>query len=433
MAEAANGLAVVLEHRYYGTSFPVPDLSVSNLRFLSTEQALADTKYFAENIVFPGLEEHNLTARAAPYIAYGGSYAGAFVAFLRVLYPNVFFGAISSSGVTKAIIDYWEYWEPIRMFGPKDCISFTQDLVELVDHILLTPEKKHLVPTLKALFGFPNVTHDNDFTALLTEYGIGAWQGRNWDPSISSPAFDRYCGKVSTKHVLYPDTEALRPTVVNLLEDAYATGVSGTEVNQLLNFIGWANVTIVSNCPPAFGSQDDCFGTHDDSVWQEDGLEQQGWRSWIYQVCTQWGYFYTSDVPKGTRPVQSRLQDLAYETKLCQQAFNISRPPNVESINKLGGFDIEYDRLAIIDGEADPWRWATPHAPSARNRKSSVNKPFIQIPGAVHHWDENGLFQNETTANLPPSSVVNAQQELIHAVKEWLKGLDLAHDELADH
>ena len=92
LAQATNGIGVVLEHRYYGTSFPTPDLSTENLRFLTTEQALADTAYFAQNVVFKGLEHTNLTASDAPWIAYGGSYAGAFVAFLRTTYPNTFFG-----------------------------------------------------------------------------------------------------------------------------------------------------------------------------------------------------------------------------------------------------------------------------------------------------------------------------------------------------
>lgn len=79
MAEATNGIGVVLEHRYYGKSFPTPDLSTENLRFLTTDQALADTAYFAEHVVFEGLEDYELTAPNVPYIAYGGSYAGAFV------------------------------------------------------------------------------------------------------------------------------------------------------------------------------------------------------------------------------------------------------------------------------------------------------------------------------------------------------------------
>ena len=92
LAQATNGIGVVLEHRYYGTSFPTSDLSTENLRFLTTEQALADTAYFAQHVVFEGLENKKLTASDVPWIAYGGSYAGAFVAFLRTQYPDVFFG-----------------------------------------------------------------------------------------------------------------------------------------------------------------------------------------------------------------------------------------------------------------------------------------------------------------------------------------------------
>lgn len=92
LAEATGGIAVILEHRYYGTSFPTPDLSTENLRFLTTQQALADTDFFARNVVFEGLEDLKLTAPDTAYIAYGGSYAGAFVAFLRKTYPDTYYG-----------------------------------------------------------------------------------------------------------------------------------------------------------------------------------------------------------------------------------------------------------------------------------------------------------------------------------------------------
>lgn len=78
LARATHGVGVILEHRYYGTSFPVPDLSVENLRFLDTQQALADTAYFAKNIKFEGLGDEDLTSDDTAWIVYGGSYAGAF-------------------------------------------------------------------------------------------------------------------------------------------------------------------------------------------------------------------------------------------------------------------------------------------------------------------------------------------------------------------
>lgn len=115
LANSTNGIGVVLEHRYYGTSFPTANLSTKSLRFLTTEQALADQAYFASHVVFPGLEHLDLTAPHVPYIVYGGSYAGGFAAFTRKLYPDLYFGAISSSGVTEAVYDYWQYYEPVRL------------------------------------------------------------------------------------------------------------------------------------------------------------------------------------------------------------------------------------------------------------------------------------------------------------------------------
>lgn len=45
------------------------------------------------------------------------------------------------------------------------------------------------------------------------------------------------------------------------------------------------------------------------------------------------------------------------------------------------------------------------------------------IKGAVHHWDENGRFPNETTAELPPQSVRETQElEVMEVmeVMEWM-------------
>lgn len=98
-------------------------------------------------------------------------------AFLRVRYPDIFWGAISSSGVPEAIYDYWQYFEPVRVYGPQECVKTTQNLTNVVDKILLEPENKELVPTLKGVYGLPNVTYDDDFANVLTG-GIYGWQSR---------------------------------------------------------------------------------------------------------------------------------------------------------------------------------------------------------------------------------------------------------------
>lgn len=417
LIKATGGLGVILEHRYYGTSIPTPDLSTKNLRFLTTEQAMADVAYFVQNVEFQGVNK-TLTAPETPYIMYGGSYAGAFVAFLRVKYPQLFWGAISSSGVTKAIYDYWEYYEPIREFAPPDCILATQQLTNVVDNILLGSKSLSQIAELKTTFGLGSVTDNRDFANLLS-FGIGNWQGRNWDPDVNDPSFFYYCQNLTAADALYPTTLPLTLKVKDITD---AGGYEDNEAlqTQMLNWIGYVNLTVVSTCEGE--TQDECFTNLNATFYEQDGIDQQSWRSWSYQYCTQWGYIQTgSGVPHNILPLISRTLDLNYLTTVCRDAFNITNPPDVEAVNKYGGFDIHYPRLAIIGGQADPWRPATPLADKAGKRKSTTSQPVLEIPDAVHHWDENGLFPNETTPTLPPNAIVYAQQFEKDFVLEWMK------------
>lgn len=62
--------------------------------------------------------------------------------------------------------------------------------------------------------------------------------------------------------------------------------------------------------------------------------------------------------------------------------FSIPKLPNVTSVNELGDFGIAADRLAIIDGEQDPWRPMTAHSDYfAKNRSDTNLRPFKTIPG----------------------------------------------------
>ncbi|KAF6840564.1 extracelular serine carboxypeptidase [Colletotrichum musicola] len=417
LAKATGGVGVILEHRYYGKSFPVPDLSTDNLRFLSTDQALADTAYFAKHITFPGYEDLNLTAPETPYIAYGGSYAGAFAAFLRKLYPEVFWGGISSSGVTAAIIDYWEYLEAARLFAPGDCAETTQKLTHFVDNILLGRSedvKPDHVSQLKDLFGLGSL-EDDDFANAITN-GILGLQATNWDPALDSYSFGTYCATIGSDSVLFGSTRYLKPTAQDLLS------VSGSDeklVNRLLNYVGYVKDYVRRGCPD--GDLERCYSSRIESNYNNTSLHQGPGRSWIYQVCTEWGYFQTgSGVPEDQLPLISRLIDLEYSSLYCRRAFNITEDPKIENINKHGGFNFSYPRVAIIDGEADPWRAATPHK-IGLDRKSTTSEPFLMIPLGVHHWDENSVKEEDETPDFPPESIKKAHEQEVEFVTAWMK------------
>jgi pimeloyl-ACP methyl ester carboxylesterase len=95
----------VLEHRFYGDSQPFGDWSMESLRYLSSEQALADLAYFLGD-----MNRDNITR---PTVVIGGSYPGALSAWFKSRYPHLAVAAWSSSGVVQAIPDMWQFDERI--------------------------------------------------------------------------------------------------------------------------------------------------------------------------------------------------------------------------------------------------------------------------------------------------------------------------------
>jgi hypothetical protein len=425
LAKTYNGLGVILEHRYYGQSYPFANLTTKNIRFLSTEQALADYAYFASHVVFPGLEHLNLTAGAVPWVGYGGSYAGAFVAFLRKLYPEVFFGVVSSSGVTAAIEDYWQYYEPIRQFAPSDCVRNIETFVDIVDTILIEHAKNETLKShLKAVFGASSSTSDEFFVSAISDV-LGAFQGRNWDPAVGDGTFQRYCKTLTSPTLLYQQNNTIKRWTEQLISATKYDATNSSLVTGMLNYAGYANATIFSRLDQAVGISNSKSG---------QSLEKSSGVSWGYQVCTEWGYFMPgSSVPKDRLPLISRLITLAGVSQFCKDDFNIKTRPDTDRINKHGGFNFSYPRAAIIGGLADPWRDATPLADGTRPRDSTDEEPFILVDvpaedvwdgirGAVHHWDQNGLSKEDVQqGKTAPKVIVDLHQEIVRFVGVWLK------------
>ena len=84
---------------FIGDELRFSELSVENLRFLTTEQALADLdnfiKGFSANYTNP------------KWVLFGGSYPGTMAALSRQLYPDSTIGAIASSAPLNPVVDYW--------------------------------------------------------------------------------------------------------------------------------------------------------------------------------------------------------------------------------------------------------------------------------------------------------------------------------------
>ena len=111
-----NATLISLEHRYYGKSQPMPDLSSENLAYLTSQQSLEDIKSF-----LLWYHEHHPFKKV---VLVGCSYAGALVGWFaenESQYMNSFkqeplpfeVAAWSSSGVLRPLESFWGFDETI--------------------------------------------------------------------------------------------------------------------------------------------------------------------------------------------------------------------------------------------------------------------------------------------------------------------------------
>ncbi|KAF8965115.1 serine carboxypeptidase S28-domain-containing protein [Flammula alnicola] len=422
LTRATGGVGVILEHRYYGQSIPVSNFSTDALRFLNNDQSAADSANFMKNVKFDGVDE-DLTAPGTPWIYYGGSYAGARAAHMKVLYPDIVWGAIASSAVTHAALENWQYMEVIREAADSKCADHLVNSINTIDDVLIGGNK-FFKNQLKKLFGLGDLEHDEDFVSVL-ESPLGSWQAKCWDPEVGSTGFDDFCdfldkpfGRVTTAALDLPFGHEDRKV---FLEDGLALDIA------IINYGKWVKEHVVTRCPSDF-SVEDCFGTFDDEKYKDIGIDQD-WRLWLFQVCTEWGYFTTAPPDQNMARIVSKLLTLGYESKICKQAFppgkhfSVPSLPNITAVNALGDFWIAADRLAIIDGEVDPWRPDTPHSDDAEEREDTLLRPFKLIPDGVHHYDEYGL------ANLfeEPAEIRKIHAEMITFVNSWLRDWNVEH------
>lgn len=77
------------------------NLSTENLQFLTSQQALADIATFID-----AMKSEYKLSNHVKWIVFGGSYSGALAAWVRMKYPHLVHGAISSSAPLLAEVDF---------------------------------------------------------------------------------------------------------------------------------------------------------------------------------------------------------------------------------------------------------------------------------------------------------------------------------------
>lgn len=147
----------------------------------------------------------------------------------------------------------------------------------LIDSILAMNNHNE-TKKVQALFGVEDLTHVQDFVALLT-YPLGAWQAQNWDPKVSSTGFTDFCDDLLDRRESSKQDNgyaAQHPIIASTRNTA----------PYISNYASYIRQNVLPFCKTDKGQTlDECFGTFNDADYQQTGLDQT-WRSWTWQYCT---------------------------------------------------------------------------------------------------------------------------------------------------
>lgn len=348
---------ITLEHRYYGYSQPFPSLSADNMQYLSTENALLDLKRFQ----LWAQKELHLTG---PWIVIGGSYPGSLAAYYRFKFPEMVVGALASSGPVEARENFEEYDATVTRAAGPACAAKMRETVATLEASLDKPE---LLAQYKALFGASDVVDPVDFLYVVADMGAIA---------IQYGYQESFCNKLLTGSDLVA-----------------AYGKAGSDLFSMFG------LTAVMDSSQGALSED-----------PEDYVGAWGIRQWLYQSCTEYGYWQVAN-SNPSLSTRSQLIDLKFHHNLCAKVFGIPVPVQPEKKNLAFYEPIRNPGTAtniyMVNGGNDPW--STLSITSERGNSLNPALGLYTIPGASHCVDL-GTPRSTDSAALVESRAIALQK-----------------------
>nr|XP_033812628.1 thymus-specific serine protease isoform X2 [Geotrypetes seraphini] len=353
LAQSYGALLVALEHRYYGSSINMDGLTNEGIRFLSSQQALADLASFHRFLS----EKYSLT-RNNTWICFGGSYPGSLSAWFRL------------KVVAESLSD------PVVGGSPK-CLDAVTESFRTVDQMLKAGNTSQLEKDFCSCEGLQGSEDYTEFISNLADIFMGTVQ---YNGETSDRDIRRVCDTMtrtslgsSYRRLMAINQEYLQSMSQTCVQNSYQKTLEELR-NTSLSLVG------------------------------------VGERQWIFQTCTEFGYYQTCE--DESCPF-SRLLTLRSELDLCLQLFGISAKSVKEAVlftNEYYGADRpKASRVLFVNGDIDPW-----HALSVLHNQSH-SELAIYINGTAH------CANMGSSKPLDPPALKRAKEEIAYYVGEWLK------------
>ncbi|XP_050999155.1 thymus-specific serine protease [Acomys russatus] len=375
LAPAWGALVISLEHRFYGLSMPAGGLDTAQLCYLSSRHALADVASARQ-----ALSRLLNVSASSPWICFGGSYAGSLATWARLKFPHLVFAAVASSAPVRAVVDFSAYnlvvarsLTQVAIGGSQECLGAASAAFAEVERLLragqasqavlreelgacgsldLTEDQAELLGALQALVGGTVQYNGQAGTPLSVRQLCGLFLGNQGNRSHSTP----YHG--------------LRQAVQIVLRSMG---------QKCLSFSRAETVAHLRNTEP-----------------QVSGV---GDRQWLYQTCTEFGFYVTCESPQCPF---SQLPALPFQLDLCEQVFGLLPASVAQAVTQTnsyyGGQTPGATRVLFVNGDTDPW-----HVLSV-TQNLGPSEPALLIPTASHCFDMAPMRPSD-----PPSLCLGRQ------------------------
>uniref|UniRef100_A0A8C5KPF8 Thymus-specific serine protease n=1 Tax=Jaculus jaculus TaxID=51337 RepID=A0A8C5KPF8_JACJA len=386
LASAWGALVISLEHRFYGLSVPVGGLDVAQLRYLSSRHALADVASARG-----ALSRLLHVSPSSPWICFGGSYAGSLAAWARLKMPHLVFAAVASSAPVLARLDFSAYDDVVSrslsraaIGGSPECRAATSAAFAEVERRLRAggTARAALRAELGACGSLGRAEDQAELLGALQALVGGAVQ---YDGQAGAPLGVRQlCGLL-----LRDRDNHSRSTPYGGLRRAVQVFLRGLGQRCLSSSRAKSVAQLRSTEPQVSGVGD---------------------RQWLYQTCTEFGFYVTCKAPKCPF---SQMPTLPYQLDLCEQVFGLSATSVSKAVAQTnsyyGGQTPGATQVLFVNGDTDPW-----HVLSV-TRALGPSEPTLLIPNASHCLD----MAPERPSDSP--SLRLARQSIFQQVQTWLK------------
>ncbi|XP_044147738.1 putative serine protease K12H4.7 [Bufo gargarizans] len=386
-AEKMGAICLLLEHRFYGKSHPTKDMSLENLRYLSSQQALADLAHFQTVMT------DKLALGDRKWIVFGGSYPGNLAAWYRLKYPHLAHAAVASSAPVNAVLNFSEYLEVVQASlsrNHSDCprmVKLASDtLLQLLDY------KENYVKITKDFYLC-------EFLIIRTKM----------DQAFLLDTIAEYISDIVQYNNDNREFEGVKGgnITIQVVCDIMSNESFGSPYDRLVEVIQRIMKAREEKCIEANYQQ--FVNDMNDIHWE--GSPSSGGRQWMYQTCTEFGYFQSSDSvsqPFSGFPLSYHVQQCA---DIYGEAFTLSVITDaVQQTNEnYGALNVQSSRIIFPNGLIDPWH--------ALGINTNLSSDLIAFPmqDAAHCADMYPARPEEPTV-LPA-----VRKEIFEQLIEWLQ------------